>query len=373
LAIDINSTYYECFMQEIKSIEVFFRRFLVRALKLIVKRRRPLPPDFDFNRCKFLFVRQDRIGDVIVSTPLFTTLKKHYHGAVVDFLLSSRNHFVLENDPAVRKRWVYTKTTSNAIGLIVAIRREKYDFVIDLMDNPSATSTFICVLANASWTVGLCKENAYAYDIPIKRLSPKDTHIVDRTAQVLTAFRIDPAREKLKLHYHMSKESALFAESFLQKAGLQDKPIFAVNVSPAHGIKYWGKENYITFVKKVVDAYPSLAVLILFEPSDRQEAEGIVQPLNKVVLSPETRSFDQFAALLKHAAFLLTPDTSAVHLASAFQIPTVALYFQPDKEIKIWEPYGVDSETLVSARNGLQAITASDVFSAFERLYKRRS
>jgi ADP-heptose:LPS heptosyltransferase len=360
------------FMGQFKSIEIFFRRLFVRTLKFAIKRRRPLPPGIDFNKCKFLFVRQDRIGDVIVSTPLIAQLKKYYPEAIIDFLLSGRNHFVLQNDPAVRKRWVYTKAVGKTISLMRAIRREKYDFVIDLMDNPSTTSTFICALANGTWNVGLCKENAYAYDIPIPLLSRCDTHIVDRTAQVLTAFNINPKKERLRLYYHISKESAILAERFLANKGLLGTCILAVNVSPAHGIKYWGKENFINFINTVIEVFPSLHMLVLYEPSDMEEAKAIADSHgNRVTLSPETASFDQFAALLKHAAFLVTPDTSAVHLASAFQIPCVALHFQPNKEISIWSSYGLDSENLISAQPSLSTISSADVIQAFRKLYGR--
>jgi ADP-heptose:LPS heptosyltransferase len=358
-------------MQKLKSAEILSRRFLVHALKLVAKRKRPLPPDIDFNRCKFLFVRQDRIGDVLISTPLFSLLKKRYPDAIVDFLLSPKNHFVLENDPLIRKRLLYKKTAKDIIGLMREVRREKYDFVIDLMDNPSTTSTFICLLAKGSWNVGLCKENAYIYDLPVPLLSRKETHIVERTAQVLTAFNINPANEKLALHYHSSKVSEFFAETFIRQAGLYGKTIIAINVSPAHGIKYWGKKNYQALISKVAEAYPTIAILVLFEPSDKLEAEAIAQSSEKAILSPETKSFDHFVALLKHADFLVTPDTSAVHLATAFHIPAVALYFQHDKELRIWEPYGVDSETLVSHVHGVQTILPNDVFAAFERLYGR--
>jgi|WetSurMetagenome_2_1015567.scaffolds.fasta_scaffold52167_3 ADP-heptose:LPS heptosyltransferase len=358
-------------MHNVKSIEIYFRRLLIRALKLIVKRKKPLSPDIDFNTCKILFIRQDRIGDVLISTPIYTVLKKRYPNAIVDFLLGSKNHCILENDPLVRKRWVYTKNVKNTVNLLLGVRREKYDFVIDLMDNPSTTSTFICLLANGSWNVGLCKENAYIYDLPVALPSRRDTHIVERTAQVLTVFGINPAQEKLTLHYNTSEKSIKFADAFLKEKGLLNKSILTVNISPAQGNKNWGKENYQRFIEKVAGAFPSLAILLLFQPSDKNEAQAIVQPFNNITLSPETKSFDQFAALVNHAAFLVTPDTSAIHLASAFKIPAVALYLQHDKQIRIWDPYGVDSETLVSDTNEMRTISPVQVFEAFERLYKR--
>jgi len=99
-------------MEFLKPVEIGFRRFLVRLLGFLVKRSRPLPASFDFSSRKYLFIRQDRIGDVLVSTPLIHAMKSRYPNAIVDFLLSSNNHFVLANEPLVRKRWIYKKTAA---------------------------------------------------------------------------------------------------------------------------------------------------------------------------------------------------------------------------------------------------------------------
>ena len=74
-------------MEVLKPVEIGFRRFLVWALGMLVKRSRPLPASVDFSSKKFLFVRQDRIGDVLVSTPLIHALKKRYPNATVDLTL----------------------------------------------------------------------------------------------------------------------------------------------------------------------------------------------------------------------------------------------------------------------------------------------
>jgi len=58
-----------------KRIELWFRRLLIRMLGRIFKRTNTIRDNNDFNRCKILFIRQDRIGDVLISTPLFEILK----------------------------------------------------------------------------------------------------------------------------------------------------------------------------------------------------------------------------------------------------------------------------------------------------------
>ena len=355
-------------MAGLKSIEIGFRRFLLRVLGLLIKRDRPLPHDLDFGTKKYLFVRQDRIGDVLVSTPLIHALKQQYPSAVVDFLLSSNNHFVLENEPLVRKRWVYRKNLSSGIEVLRAIRRERYDFVIDLMDNPSATSTVFCLMAGGQWNVGLSKANAYAYDIVVPLLSRKDTHIVDRLAELLTVFEIPPRSTELKIWYRVKEESHSAALQFLSDQSLKPKEVLGLNISPGRGTRFWGVENYQKLLRWLCDTYPALPILVLSQPADREVAESIVRPFAQVCLSGVTETFDQFAALVEQLRILITPDTSAVHLAAAFSIPAVVLYVQSDKSLRIWEPYGSVSETLVTDVDDLKTISADEVIRAVSKL-----
>jgi ADP-heptose:LPS heptosyltransferase len=96
-----------------------------------------------------------------------------------------------------------------------------------------------------------------------------------------------------------------------------------------------------------------------------------VQGYSHVALSPLTSTFDQFAALIKHISLLISPDTSAIHLASAFHIPSVVLYVQSDKALRIWEPYGSDYEVVVTDVDDLSTIPVPDVEQAFIKLAGR--
>jgi ADP-heptose:LPS heptosyltransferase len=355
-------------MEFLKPVEIGFRRFLLRVLGLFVKRGRTLPASIDFSTKKYLFVRQDRIGDVLVSTPLIHTLKSKYPKATVDFLLSDNNHFVLSNEPLVRKRWIYRKTLGSAWQILKSIRAEQYDFVIDLMDNPSATSTVLCMLAGGGWNVGLSKDNAYAYDVVVPLLSRRDYHIIDRLAALLTVFGIERETMDLKVRYNVFEESKEFASRFLKAKSIQGSRIIAVNISPGDGTRFWGSERYQALIRWLRSERPENPVLVLYQPADKAVAESIGLPFPDVFLSPETSTFDQFAALVQQIWLLITPDTSAVHLAAAFSIPSVVLYVQSDKALRIWEPYGSPSETLVTDVDDLQTIPVDQVTKACQRL-----
>ncbi len=352
----------------LKQLEISFRKFLIEALAAYVKRGAPLPAGLDFNACKFLFVRQDRIGDVLVSTPLFHLLHEHYPSVVIDVLLSKNNYAVLTHDPVIRKRWVYQKHLLQDWQLLQAIRNERYDFVIDLMDNPSATSTVLALLAGGRWNIGLAKENDYVYDIVVPRLSRKDTHIVERLAELLRVFRIDVDDRRLRLRYYASEEGESMASSFWLEQEWNGTFVIGLNLSAGSDVRFWGIEHFRTLILNLQRDYPRLPILLLFHPQHRGRAEAIQRDFENVALSPPTTSFDQFASLVKRLGFLVTPDTSAVHLASAFHIPSVVLYVQSNKELRIWEPYHTPCRTLVTDVDDLTTISPAAVYAAVQEL-----
>lgn len=339
-------------------------------MSLFPRQHSVLPSGIDFNRCKFLFIRQDRIGDVLVSSPLFELLKSVFPQASLDVLLSPKNEFVLAHNPLINRRWVYRKQFVHALKLLFELRSQHYDFVIDLMDNPSTTSTVICLLSGARWRVGLEKENAFAYDIVVPRPSRRETHIVDRLSRLLTPFGIDPELHPLNLRYYLPSEVDESVLASLRMRGWDKDMVVALNISAGHETRFWGVTQYRSLLTLLQGAHPSLKFVVLFKQEDHLRAQEIASGHGNVHV-PQPMSFDEFAGYIRHCQFLITPDTSAVHLAAAFQIPSVVLYVQSDKNVSIWEPYRTISETLIADVDDLTVIPPEAVEKAFERILEQ--
>lgn len=353
-----------------KKLEIIIRKSILKIFKIVSRSKTPLPPGIDYNTCKFLFVRQDRIGDLLVSTPLLYALNNRYPRAAIDMLLSSNNVFVLENTPFIRRRWIYRKQVKSIVGLIRDVRKEKYDFVIDLMDNPSATTTALSLCAGGKWNVGLAKQNEYAYDIVIPLRSRKDIHIIERIAELLRVFDIDPSRENLRPRYEISQSNASKARSFISGLRPTKGYLIGINLSAGSETRFWGVDNYRSLIEKLHEEYRDIVIVLLFKNSDENRAQDIALSRSFVNVVP-TSSFDQFAAIIQQLDYLITPDTAAVHLASAFQIPSVVLYVQSDKSLRIWDPYRSPSECVVTDVDDLKTIPVSQVYDAAKRLIEK--
>jgi len=73
--------------------------------------------------------------------------------------------------------------------------------------------------------------------------------------------------------------------------------------------------------------------------------------------------------MVKSCDVLISPDTSTVHIASAFQIPVVALYTYQDPIFGMpWFPYKTKSITLISKHNFYSDISPEDVLNGLIKL-----
>jgi ADP-heptose:LPS heptosyltransferase len=75
-----------------------------------------------------------------------------------------------------------------------------------------------------------------------------------------------------------------------------------------------------------------------------------------------------FAACLASADMLLTPDTSAVHAAAAYRVPSVVLFSQDSRGIMPWFPYATPCWPCVTTRGALETITVEDIVHAVDQM-----
>lgn len=91
---------------------------------------------------KILVIRGANIGDLLCTTPLFTTLRQHFSAARIDALVNSYNAPIVINNPDLDHVFYYTKAKHRETGesvlqvhwrrlkLLYQLRRQRYDLII---------------------------------------------------------------------------------------------------------------------------------------------------------------------------------------------------------------------------------------------------
>lgn len=330
---------------------------------------------------KIMILRQDRIGDALVSVPVLKVLKNHFPQAEIDVLLG-KNNFGARN--AFKKYahdfFLYDKKFFSTISLLLKLRFKKYDVIIDLQDKFSRTSSLFIRLLQPTYSIGTPPENLTLYTHTVETLDRQNVHIVERTAQVLLPFGIDVLKENLRLEYEFSTDEIAQAKELLKElknpSVLRTSPLekgddllLGVNLAGSSETRFWGTENFNGFLKVFKKDFPHITPLIFASPGYEHQAQEISLKTD-VKIAPPTKSFHEFAALLHECDVIFTPDTSVVHLAAAWQTPAITLFSTADRASTgmPWTPYKSPHISLETSDTFVSKIPVKDVIFAFKKL-----
>ena len=339
----------------LKPIELFFRRAFLRGLGLIGRKGQmnrpselPIPES-----PSILLLRQDRLGDVLMSTFFLVALRQRFPTSRIAILLGKNNVGVTPLLPISFETFVYSKRLISDLKMLRKIRRRKFDIAIDLTDKASVTSSVLLSLIRAKVSIGVEKENSVVYDITVPRPSQMDVHITERVAELLRPLGIDPKtvdkHPKLKL-------------SAIRQIGR-----IGLNVSSRTADRSLPPKASAEIARGVLAlGFPE--VLVFAAPHDRERGEETIRMANdpRVRFADKAETFAAFAEQIATCEYLITADTSVIQIAAAAGIPMVLL-FRPMSDEHPWTPIGVPFE-LHTQYPSLTALEPQPVLLLFKKL-----
>jgi len=317
---------------------------------------------------RVLLLRHDRIGDVLISSNFVMHLRNSIPEAQIDILLSFRNYSAKRSVERFADEILkFENKPLSTLKLIQKIRKKKYDLIIDLLDNESATSNLILKYSLAKYKLGFGKSNSNNYTHVVILPDKSKVHITSRLLNLLLPFGHGAGDDAAKPIFPLLDNEIMEAAELL---GKKQKMRLGINLSGSSDAKYWGTKNYIEFINSVLDRYDWEVVLFATIKLQAKASEICTQTNAKI--APIQSNFNIYAAMISHCDCILTPDTAAVHIASALDIPVIALFqFTDEKYGMPWFPTGDQSKSIVSKEN-ISAISVGVVINSFIELMGER-
>ena len=363
-----------------KKIEIFFKNILLGFLLFISKLSKNKNVKSSNRSSKVLFIRLNRIGDALVTTPLLHLLKKKLNPKIY-LLADKKNYFVYSNNPDIDETVIFKKGLKGILEVLSFIRSENINTVVDLHDDVSTTVSYIIALCKAENKFGLEKENKIIYTKTTPRLEPKNVHIVARLLEIAKLFYVRIDNSTNWIGYYPLYQSTKKAEDFLKETFKNKNFLIGINISSGSEARFWGIERFKSLIKLLLNYNrPSgqlkWNILILSAPKDLPHAKEIIQgspdPETGVLTAIfSSENFDEFAAIISNLNILFTPDTAAVHIAAAFHIPVFGIYVH-DTEDMIWSPYGVDFDFVSTKKSSLENMDFEEVKNKFLPFLEKR-
>lgn len=267
---------------------------------------------------KFLIIQTAFIGDVILATPIIEKLHKFYPDSQIDFLLRKGNENLLRNHPYVSNLLIWNKKENklkNMFRIIKKIRSKKYDYVINLQR--FASTGIITSLSNGKIKVGFNKNPfSFTFTRKFKHEIGNGKHEVERNIELIEEIT-DNSTFKPKLYPS--------GEDFQIVSEYKMRPYICIAPTSVWYTKQFPAEKWVDLIHKIDSKYH---IYLVGGPDDKESCNQIISQSEKSNISNlcGKLSFLQTSALMSNATMNYVNDSAPMHMASAMNAPTTAIF-----------------------------------------------
>jgi lipopolysaccharide heptosyltransferase II len=332
---------------------------------------------------KILIFELNWMGDILFSFPFLRAIRKACPRAHMACVAVPRYAGLLARNPWIDLVHVLSDERSVAsfgekISFTAMIRKEGFDACFFL--KPSRTKAIMAALAGIPERIGFGGKDTLltkTVDVP--------DGIVHRADQILSLARaLGVTQADEKYEYFFSREDIERADEVLKECGGGRRRIVAVNPGGNWPPKRWPEENFKLLIKRVMQKFDDIEVMITGADKDRALAHGIVKSISDArcyTVAGKT-GINELAALFARSVLVVSADSGPLHLASATGVPTIGLFgpTSPEmtgprgrgKNIVIHKNVGCEIPCYVAECKKsfacMEAISVDDVFSEAERM-----
>jgi heptosyltransferase III len=310
---------------------------------------------------RILVVQVGKIGDMILTTPLFSGLKKILPDYELFVLTSKVNNEIALTNPNVSGTIVYKKNFLSVLKLIFTLRKLKFNFWIDTKDEYSSTSKTLLKFGNYDKSLGF-NTKLDLFDVSLKEFV-KGEHSVCFNLSPIYYFENNFDAGKLKPEITIPQKAVdKYSDLF---RGPKKKIL--VNISAGAENRYWKMEKWLELIHNITDDYN---IILISDKKDKGLADEIVKNYEGRNLDyKDADSIFEVAEIVRKCDAIVTPDTSIVHLASCFNKPIVAMFHNVEWVIKRYAPLTDKYKIIVSIeKDSIEDISVVEVMEKLKEI-----
>lgn len=281
---------------------------------------------------KFLILRFSSIGDIVLTTPVIRCLKLQIPQAEVHFATKISYQSLLENNPYIDKLHLLNHNDNE---LINQLKKEKFDYVIDLHHNIRTLKI--------KWSLGV---KSYSFNkINIQKwlmvnfkwnTLPKE-HIVDRNLATLSTFGV--INDNLGLDYFIPEKDKVSIIDLWPN--LNEYAVFAIGGQ--HFTKKLPPNKIFELIKK-----QSIPVVMVGGKEDENTAHEILalnNNIGEIYTYCGKGNLNQSASIIAQSAYVISHDTGMMHVAAALKKKVISIWGNTIPEFGMY-PYGTTYEVI---------------------------
>jgi len=306
-----------------------------------------------------LVIKLRHHGDVLLTSPVFTVLKRAAPHAEIDALIYRETLPMLDGHPAIsmvhtvdrdgEARGV-TARLAREWALVRALASRRYDLVVHLTDHPRGA--WLTRILGARYGVAPERPRSrrfwqwcFTHRYLLPRATPR--HTVEANLDALRRIGIWPLDADKALVFNAGEAAKARIAELLRAHGLSPGEFIVVHPGSRWLFKCWPAERTATLIDWLA---ASRWRVVLTGAPDPAEALLVTEILRRTRGTPINvagqLTLAELGALIASARLFIGCDTAPMHIAAAVQTPVVAI-FGPSGEAE-WGPWRVPNRVVVS-------------------------
>lgn len=316
------------------------------------------------NKLRILVVRTDRLGDVILSTPVFEVIKQQFPNTHITVMIREPIASIIEGLPAVDEVMIFRPEKEHAgfrgfLRLRKELREEKFRISI-VLHGPLKLAAAV-FFANIRYRVGPWSKlySFLFFNRGLRqRRSQVEMHEADYNLQLLRKIGIRMNSRSVPVRVNVDPKAKAAAKQWLSERGWKpDSPLVIVHPGMSGSALNWPETHYIEFIRSLIKE--GRQILITGGPQEVSLLNRISEALgplkDKAIFYGNTEPVGEYVGslafltgLFSFASLVVAPSTGPLHLAVAVGCPVVTFYppIRVQSAIR-WGPY-LQDETRAS-------------------------
>ncbi len=299
-------------------------------------------------KSRILVVRNDRLGDLVLTTPVFDALKHAMPQSRITALVSPANLELVHDNPFLDSILVdeYDHTPVGLYQLVRDLRQCGFDAA--LMVVPTLRMALALMLAGIPLRTGPTT-HAYCYALltrPIRqRRSRVEKHEAEYNLDLLSGLGVKAPADP-RAWVHPDPEDVKWARQKLMSLGAwsQGRKLVLVHPCSSGSARNWKENQWAALLKYLQDDGRAVCVLTGTQ-KDRNTIDRFLFHYGLLAKSLAGQTtLARFIAVISLADFLVAPSTGPLHLSAAQGVRTVGV-FSPIRvqSPKRWGPWKADN------------------------------
>jgi ADP-heptose:LPS heptosyltransferase len=316
---------------------------------------------------------------MLITTPVFRAFKISYPDTKVIVIASVLNKDILRNNPYVDQVIINHKNNLlRDIFSLIKLRMLNIDTCIEFDHSVVPHAILRLKIIKPKAVISVRKDGRYGisgdelkiYDYYTDK--KKNIHSSRVWLDTLEPFGIRGSSNKYDLFINDLHEE--LAINFLKQFSSKCK--IGINLEGAVRGKKILYTELMEISKGIKKINKNIQIIILTSPEKNKKIVKMINQMNLNYICPsyKTNNIQDVAAIIKNLDLIISPDTSIVHIASAFNKPIVSIHENNTDSYQLFSPISTVNKTVFSpSSKGLNGFDVTKVIDFSNELIKEIS